>query len=195
MTIAFIVIIDGPNFLNSLLRHDRDPAYVMDFSFPTFRRTLQAMLEELGLSHHPFMGTEFVCSNKHQLGPFKDSQRNYFVRKLKREQGISVTEVNLSSPNEGGREKGVDTTVMVKMFEAALNLGPECEILLVASDRDYIPPTRVLRRRGFHVINVAFDDEHHSEDQINESFMFLDMAQVLKRMEEARETVETVEAA
>lgn len=161
----------------------------MDFCFPTFRKTIQARLKELGLSHKPFMGTEFICSNKKQLGPFMGRRRTKYIQKLKREQGISVTEVGLSTP-AAGQEKGVDTTVITKMFEASENLGRKCEIVLVASDRDYIPPTQVLRRWGCHVINVAFDDANHSDDQINESFMFLNLTEILKRMDEARAAME-----
>ncbi len=180
----FIIIIDGPNFINSLTRHGKDPDYIKNFHFPTFRRTIQAMLKELDLSYRTFKGTEFVCSNKKQLGPFVGSKRTRFIKKLKREQGISITEVSLSARNAGS-EKGVDTTVIVKIFEAALNLGHKCEIILVASDRDYIPPCQILRRRGFHVINVAYDDAHHSDDQINESFMFLNLQEIIKRMDKA----------
>lgn len=183
--ISFTIIIDGPNFINSLTRHGKDSDYIMNFSFPTFRRTIQAQLKQLGLSHQTFKGTDFVCSNKKQLGPFTGRGRAKFIEKLKREQGVSVIEVNLSTPNSG-HEKGVDTTVITQMFEASENLGRKCEIILVASDRDYIPPTRVLRRWGCHVINVAFDDAFHSPDQINESFMFFDLKDILERMEGAR---------
>ena len=158
----------------------------MDFCFPTFRRVIQARLREVGLSYQTFKGTEFICSNKKQLGPFTGRRRTKFIDKLKREQGVSVIEVNLSRPNSG-HEKGVDTTVITKMFEASENLGRKCEIILVASDRDYIPPTRVLRRWGCHIINVAFDDAFHSADQINESFMFFELRDILEKMEEALE--------
>ncbi len=180
--ISFTIIIDGPNFLNSLTRHGKDRDYLMAFCFPTFRRTIQARLKELGLSHRTFKGTEFVCSNKKQLGPFTGRDRPRFLDKLKREQGVSVTVVGLSTPTSG-QEKGVDTTVITKMFEASENLGRQCEIILVASDRDYIPPTQVLRRWGCHIINVAFDDAFHSADQINESFMFFDLKGILKQMD------------
>jgi len=190
----FAIIIDGPNFINDLNRYfqeevTRTKYYIMNrLSFPIIHGLIQKELKEKGLYSHPFLGTEFICANKSQIGPFRGQERTDLLSKLKREIGVKVREVALS-PKEGG-EKGVDMTVFVRM----LHLGrttPVTHVVLFASDKDYIPALEELRDLGIHTIVVGFKtmsvkgtEINYSEELINESYLYINLKDILDRMDE-----------
>jgi uncharacterized LabA/DUF88 family protein len=61
------------------------------------------------------------------------------------------------------------------------------EIVLFTSDTDYVPALRLLAEQGTHVIIVGFKTGTSSlnEGLINESYLSLDLGELLKNMEEA----------
>ena len=179
----FTIIVDGPNFVNELHRHGKDKEYIMNtFSFPILHGLIQRKLRERGLYNHPFLHTEFICSNKDQIGCFRGDEREELLNKLSRERGVSVREISLSF--EEGQEKGVDMFVFVKMLEMG---GPINHIVLIASDKDYVPAIEALTKRGIHTVVVGFDDGQFPEELINESYLFIDMQELLEEMIEERE--------
>ena len=101
------------------------------------------------------------------------------MTKLKREMGLTVREVGLSS--EKGEEKGVDMSVCVRMLEMG-NIG--FHIVLIASDKDYVPALELLRKMGVHTIVVGFKDKCPI-DLINHSYHFIDMQELLETMEKS----------
>ena len=106
----FTIVVDGPNFINDLVRYGKTEDYIMNvLSFPVLQQLIQTRLAHEGLHSHPFIGTEFICSDKEQLGPFVGREREEFLDRLRRDKGVHVREVKLSS--DEGEEKGVDITV------------------------------------------------------------------------------------
>ena len=68
---AFSIVIDGHNFINDLTRYGKDKDYILrHLSFPLLHDIIQEQMKSAGLYSHPFIHTEFVCSDKGQIGPF-----------------------------------------------------------------------------------------------------------------------------
>jgi len=179
---AFTIIVDGPNFINDLSRHEKDKDYIMNtFSFATIHGIIQKKLVENGLYSHPFLHTEFICSNKEKIGMFEGRDRAKLLEKLRRETGVSVREISLSSVE--GKEKGVDMAVFVRMLELGKSNPPQ-HIVLIASDKDYVPAIKALTTLGIHTVLVGFDDGKYPTELINEAYIFLDLNQILSEMED-----------
>ena len=175
----FVIVIDGPNFINELNRHGKDKEYIKErISFPVLQDLIQRKLRENGLYSHPFFRTEFICSNLKRLGDLRGEERDRFLEKISRSTGVSVREVSLSS--KGDREKGVDMTVFATMLERG---GIYTHIVLIGADRDYVPALNALTKKNIHTIVVGFDDGKFPKDLINESYLFLDMNELLEEME------------
>ena len=91
---AFSIIVDGHNFINDLERYGKGKDYVLkQLSFPILHATIQEKLRTEGLFSHPFIHTEFVCSDRGPIGSLKGTERDDLVRKLKNEKGVTVLEV------------------------------------------------------------------------------------------------------
>lgn len=179
----FIIVIDGPNFINELHRKGKDKEYIMNkLSLPILQAVIQKKLFENGLYSHPFLHTEFVCSNKSKIGDFSGRERNRLLKKLKRERGVSVREVKLSS--KGEQEKGVDITVFATMLERG---GLLTHIVLIGADRDYVPALNALTKRNIATIVAGFKDGKFVDLLINESYLFLDLKELLDEMEKIKE--------
>lgn len=176
----FTIIVDGPNFINDLHRHSKDKDYIMNtLSFPILQGLIQQRLRKEGLHSHPFLHTEFICSNKPQIGNFSGDERSKLLHKLGRQKGVSIREIPLSS--EEGQEKGVDIFVFARMLEMGKR---SYDIVLIARDKDYVPALEELTKRCVHTIVVGFDDGQYPEELINESYLFIDMNNLLGKMEE-----------
>jgi uncharacterized LabA/DUF88 family protein len=179
----FVIVIDGPNFINELHRHGKDKEYIMNtLSLPILQTLIQRKLRENGLYSHPFLHTEFICSNKTEIGKFGGEERKKLLNKLMNERGVSVREVGLSAKD--GQEKGVDITVFATMLERG---DYYTHTVLVGADRDYVPALNALTKRGIHTIVVGFRDGKSVDMLINESYLFLDMKELLDKMEKTLE--------
>lgn len=175
----FVIVIDGPNFINELHRHGKDKEFIMSkLSFPILHTLIQRKPRENGLYSHPFLHTEFICSNKTQIGDFRGEERTKLLKKLKGETGVSVREIDLSS--KGEQEKGVDITVFATMLERG---GLYTHIVLIGADRDYVPALNALTKRNIHTIVVGFKDGRFVDLLTNESYLFLDLKELLDEME------------
>lgn len=175
----FVIVIDGPNFINELRRHGKDREYIMNkLSLPILQAVIQEELLKNGLYSHPFLHTEFICSNKPQIGESRGKERTKLLNKLMGERGVSVREVQLSS--KGEQEKGVDITVFATMLERG---GLLTYVVLIGADRDYVPALNALTKRNIHTIVAGFKDEKFVTLLINESYLFLDMRELLDKME------------
>lgn len=180
---AFLIVIDGPNFINELHRHGKDKDYIMKkLNFPVLHHLIQTKLSQHGLYSHPFLRTEFICSNKPKIGEFKGTERTNLLARLRRQTGVSVRVVKLSS--KGEQEKGVDITVFATMLERG---GPVTHAVLMGADRDYIPAMNALTKRNIHTILVTFPDIKYFEEMINESYLYLDLGKLLNDMDKAVE--------
>jgi uncharacterized LabA/DUF88 family protein len=158
-------------------------------SFPILQTVIQRKLAENGLYSHPFLHTEFICSNKPQIGDFKGKERTELLNKLLNERGVSTREVKLSS--KGEQEKGVDMIVFATMLERG---GLYTHTVLIGADRDYVPALNALTKRNIHTIVVGFTDEKFVDLLINESYLFLDLKELLDEMESIiREGVKTAQ--
>jgi uncharacterized LabA/DUF88 family protein len=140
---------------------------------------IQRGLFDNGLYSHPFFHTEFICSNLRQIGNFKGKERDELLKKLMNETGVSVRQVDLSS--KGEHEKGVDMTVFATMLERG---GIYTHVVLIGADRDYVPALNALTKRNIHTIVVGFKDEKFTDLLINECYLFLDLKELLDKMEE-----------
>lgn len=181
---AFSIVVDGHNFINDLDRQGKGKDYVLNkLSFPILHAVVQKRLKSEGLYSHPFIHTEFICSDHGEIGPFKGSERNDLLKKLKNEKGVMVLEV----PHHTKKQKGVDFTVFIRMMTLARSPVQPHEIVLFASDTDYVPALRLLSEQGTHVVIVGFKTGTSSlnEGLVNESYLSLDLGELLKHMEKA----------
>ena len=180
---AFSIIVDGHNFINDLERYGKDKDYILKkLSFPILQEIIQDKLKTEKLYSHPFIHTEFVCSNKGQIGPFKEEpERNELIKKLNNEKGVTVLEI-IQHTN---KQKGVDLTVFIRMMTLIKSSVQPHHIVLFASDTDYVPALRLLAEQGTHVIIVGFKNTTPplSIGLINESYLSLDLGELLEQME------------
>lgn len=179
---AFSIIVDGHNFINDLDRTGKNKDYIMfQLSFPHLHDVIQNRLKLEGLYSHPFIHTEFICSNHGQIGPFKGKDRDRLIRKLKNEKGVTIREV----PQLTGKQKGVDFTVFIRMMTLAKSPAQPHEVVLFASDTDYVPALKLMAEQGIHVVMVGFKSGATSlnEELINESYLSLDLHELLEEME------------
>lgn len=180
---AFSIVVDGHNFINDLDRYGKGKDYILNqLSFPILHTIIQKKLRSEGLSSHPFIHTEFVCSDHGEIGPFKnESQRNELIKKFKNEKGVTVWEVLQQTK----KQKGVDFTVFIRMMTLAKSPVQPYEIVLFASDTDYIPALSLLSEQGTHVIIVGFKSSEPFLNQglVNESYLSLDLGELLEEME------------
>jgi uncharacterized LabA/DUF88 family protein len=187
---AFSIVIDGHNFINDLARYGKDNDYILKrLSFPILHDIIQEKLKSAGLYAYPFIHTEFVCSDRGPIGPFKPNEKNALISKLKNEMGVTVREVRQHTDGND-KQKGVDFTVFITM----MRLGkPSSHIVLVASDADYCPAIRLMTEQGVHVVILGFKNKAPllNEELINESYLFLDLGELLEDMERRLETADS----
>lgn len=179
---AFSIVVDGHNFINDLERNGKGKDYLLnELSFPKLHSIIQERLRLEGLYSHPFIHTEFICSDRGQIASLKGNDRADLITKLKNTKGVTVVEV----PQHTARQKGVDFTVFIRMMTLAKSPAQPHEIVLFASDTDYIPALRLMAEQGTHVVMVGFtkDQAALKEGLINESYLTLDLADLLKKME------------
>ena len=62
---------------------------------------------------------------------------------------------------------------------------PWRHIVLISSDKDYIPAIRILSKMGFYTVVIGFDSAKtpYPIELVNESYLFLDMGEILEQME------------
>ncbi|MBN2287110.1 MAG: NYN domain-containing protein [Tissierellales bacterium] len=181
---AFSIVVDGHNFINDLNRQNMGKDYVLNIlSFPVLHAIIQNRLKSEGLYSHPFIHTEFICSDHGEIGPFKGDERKELVKKLRNEKGVTILEV----PHHTKKQKGVDLTVFIRMMTLARSPMQPHEIVLFSSDTDYVPAIRLLSEQGIHVVIVGFKTGSCSlnEGLVNESYLSLDLGELLKDMEKA----------
>jgi uncharacterized LabA/DUF88 family protein len=179
---AFSIVVDGHNFINDLFRRGKEKRYVLEkLSFPILHTVIQQRLKSEGLYSHPFIHTEFICSDHGEIGPFKGAERDELLKRLKNEKGVTVMEV----PHHTKKQKGVDFTVFIRMMTLARSPMQPHEIVLFASDTDYVPALQLIAEQGTHVIIVGFKAGACSlnEELVNESYLSLDLGELLENME------------
>ena len=182
---AFSIIIDGHNFVNDLERYGKDKRYLLnELSFPHLHGLIQKRLKKEGLYSHPFIHTEFICSDRGKMGPLNGEERKTFVNKLKNEKGVTVREVKQHTNN---KQKGVDFTVFIRMMTLAKSPAQPHVIVLFASDTDYVPALKLISEQGTHVVIVGFKKSDPSininDALINESYLSIDLGELLDEME------------
>lgn len=181
---AFSIVVDGHNFINDLERYGKGKDYIFkELSFPSLQAIIQKKLKIEGLYSHPFIHTEFVSSDRGPIGSIKGPERDDLIRKLKNEKGVTVLEV----PQHTTKQKGVDFTVFIRMMTLAKSPAQPHEIVLFASDTDYIPALKLMAEMGTHVVIVGFmkNGPVLNEGLVNESYLSLDLEQLLQQMEKA----------
>jgi len=185
---GFAIIVDAPNFINDLNRHGYGKDDILEYlSFPILHGLIQKRLKDNGLSSHPFLCTEIIHSNKTKLGPFECEDKKRLLDKLGRQIGVTTIEVNLSIP--GGDEKGVDMLVFVRMLEFGTIARPYMyHNVLIGSDKDYVPAMQLMRKLGIQTIVIGFEDQCPKE-QINESYLFIDLKELIDEMIEEMRNV------
>jgi hypothetical protein len=185
---GFVIVVDGPNFVNDLHRFGKDVDYILNtFSFHTIHGIIQRQLNIQGLRGHPFVHTYFVCADRGKLGKFNNDQKMQFLEKLSNEQGVTVDKI-IQSHKRG--EQQVDMSVFIRMLTMGPFSTPQHDpwrhIVLIASDSDYVPAIRMLSSMGTHTITVGFrelGEKRFPQELINESFLFLELNEILIQME------------
>ena len=194
----FSIIVDGHNLINDLKRNGKDTDYIKNtLSFPILANMIQRKLKENGLASHPYICTEFICSARGNIGDFKSQEREDILNKLRKERGVTVktVEQHVQTKDENReRTKGDDMTVFVRLLQMG-NPATLRHVVLVASDTDYVPALQVLREYGIHTILVAFEKGKNpiNTEMINQSYLFLDLEQLLTEMEDTIEMLHAVE--
>ncbi len=179
---AFSIVIDGHNFINDLVRHDKDIDYLLNkLSFPILQTVVQQRLVSEGLYGHPFIRTEFICSDKGEIGTFKGENRKQLITKLQNEKGVTVLEVS----HHTRKQKGVDLTIFIRMMTLTKSQHQPHAIVLFSSDTDFVPAIRLIAEQGIHVVIVGFKTEPNplNTDLINESYLSIDLGELLEEME------------
>jgi uncharacterized LabA/DUF88 family protein len=182
---AFSIVVDGHNFINDLERYGKKKEYIFkELSFPILHTIIQEKLKIEGLYSHPFIHTEFVSSDHGQIGSIKGQERDDLIKKLKHEKGVTVLEVPQHTANTN-KQKGVDFTVFIRMMTLAKSPAQPHEIVLFASDTDYVPALKLMAEMGTHVVIVGFMKNVPvlNEGLVNESYLSLDLEQLLQQME------------
>jgi hypothetical protein len=184
----FVIVIDGSNFINSLCRAKKDANYMLNIlSLPKLQNLIQQRLNNGGLAGHPFLHTYFICSNKQKLGCLKGEFRDQFIEKLIHSTGVTVDIIEHGQTSEG-KEEEVDMHVFIKMLE----MGPLSHtrdawrhIVLISSDKDFVPAIRILSNLGTHTVTVGMNDKNqYPQELINESFLFINLSELLDEMEQ-----------
>ena len=120
---GFVIVVDGPNFINDLHRFGKDVDYIMNtFSFHVIHGIIQRQLNIQGLRGHPFIHNYFVVADRGRLGDFKNEQKIRFLEKLSNEQGIIVDQV-VQSHKRG--EQQVDMSVFIRILEMGALATPQ----------------------------------------------------------------------
>lgn len=165
------IVIDGPNFINRILDTSINKDIISNqLSFYDLRNSIKiALAENRIFSDLPII--EFVCSKKlfgNASKKFTQTERDTMLKRLMRERGVHIEEVNLP----GSKEKGVDNMVSTKIetFSETFNY-----IILISNDRDYVPLLSKMRTRGKNVILVTLTDDTPDE-VINESFLTINLS-------------------
>ncbi len=164
----FCIIIDGSNFINRLLEHGVSKEYILnEFSLFKFAEDIRGILKAKDLRFQLFT-IDFYCSKKN-LSQFNQQETDKLLDKFKEETGVTIHRIPLKTDK---KEKGVDSSVITRMFEVQ-NFYET--VVLVASDKDYVPAIEVLRTWGEYVITVGYSDKTHPTELINFSYIFLDI--------------------
>jgi len=187
---GFVIVVDGPNFINDLEKSGKDSSYILDtLSLPAIQMAIQEKLMTHGLRSHPFIHTYFVCSDKGQIGSIRGNDKERLLEKLRNELGVTVDVIEQSHGK--GKEQQVDMSVFIRMLEmgplAIPTYDPWRHIVLIASDSDYVPAIRMLSRMGTHTIVVGFRnlrEKKYPIELINESYLFLEMSEILEEIEQ-----------
>jgi len=142
---------------------------------------------DFGVTH--LLHTYFVCSDRGQIGKsIRDSDKKKLLDKLRNERGVTVDEIFQSQPK--GKEMQVDMSVFIRMLEMgplAIPYDPWRHIVLISSDSDYVPAIRMLSMMGTHTVIAGFrnlKDKDYPIGLINESYLFLEMSEILAEMEQ-----------
>jgi hypothetical protein len=151
---AIPIVVDGPNYINEIMRLGiRKEFLANQLSLRGILTLLDVRVREIPNISGQCETVDFVCSQK-RFGPtsarFTEAEQLKFLQRIKAEIGVYVQEVTIP----GTREKGVDTTVAGLIGDYA---GESPCIVLVSSDRDYIPTLSRIKRKC-KVILVSFSD-------------------------------------
>jgi uncharacterized LabA/DUF88 family protein len=168
----FCIIVDGTNFINRLFEMGKEKSYVLnELSFPEIAARIQQLLRENGLPAI-YNGTDFYCSNK-KISDLTKTDTDKLLDKLRYERGVTVEQVGIITD---GKEKALDTSIIIRMFEV---IDYYDIVVLLASDRDYIPAFELLRKKGKYIVTVGCKGKHPIE-LINKSYLFLEIENILK---------------
>jgi uncharacterized LabA/DUF88 family protein len=187
---GFVIVIDGPNFINDLEKSGKDSNYILEtLSLPAIQMAIQEKLAAQGLRSHPFIHTYFVCSDKGRIGSIRGNDKERLLERLRKERGVTVDLIRQSHGKD--KEQQVDMSVFIRMLEmgplAIPNYDEWRHIVLISSDSDYVPAIRMLSRMGTHTIVVGFrnsKDKKYPIGLINESYLFIEMSEILAEMEQ-----------
>ena len=166
----YALVVDGPNFVSRLIERGLVDKFLEGkASLSGLNGSLRARLgPDLGCGR--CLGVDFFCSDK-QIGPkghkLDADQTASLLSTLSKEHLVTVHKVILP----GNKEKGVDVVVASKLFE----MTDYCETLvLLASDKDYVPALQTVKRKGKFIVTLGFRDKH-PEELINLSHQFYDL--------------------
>jgi len=185
---GFVIIIDGPNFINDLQNNGKDCDYIMNtLSLHKIHGIVQEKITKKGLRGLPFIHTYFICGETGRIGDFQGEDRKNLIRKLQTETGVTVDEIKQGHKHE--KEKQVDMNVFIRMLEMGPLARPYHDewrhIVLMSKDTDFVPAIRMLSQMGVHTVVAGFDSSKspYPVELKNESYLFLNMAEILEEME------------
>lgn len=167
----FFIAIDGANFINRIIEHGVEKSKIVNnLSIERLKCNIEMTVKH-SIGSSRVIGIDFFHSNR-LIGPkgnrFTKSEQEQLINRFKKEIGITTREIVIP----GEEEKGVDIAVASALFEKA----GICEtLILIASDRDYVPVLESLRRLGKFVVTVGFIESHPIE-LVNLSFLFIDLS-------------------
>ena len=169
-------------------------------SLPNLQAAIQVRLGIEGLRSHPFIHTYFVCSDSGRIGDFRGEDKQKLLQKFRTDRGVTVDLITQSHGNQ--KEQQVDMSVVMRMLEmgplAVPHYDPWRHVVLISSDSDYVPAIRLLSTMATHTITVGFRELKNNQtgtvkkypiELINESYLFLEMSELILEMENRNNTL------
>jgi uncharacterized LabA/DUF88 family protein len=159
-----IVFIDA-GFINKLSKSFGGGRY-LKFDILSFSRRLAKKQGLFCSDIYYYLAPPFSSSRSSDLEKLRRERYDKFVKKM-RELGVNVCEGRCQRLKESGefvyRQKGVDVLLAIDLVSLPLKFKVD-EVILIASDSDFVPAIRRLREFGVKTVLYAYYNRQRGGD-------------------------------
>ncbi|PJE81266.1 hypothetical protein COU58_03475 [Candidatus Pacearchaeota archaeon CG10_big_fil_rev_8_21_14_0_10_32_42] len=155
-----LVLIDA-GFL-SKVSHELGEGHYFKYDILKFSKNLCGKFGSV--FHHLFFYNAPPYQNTYPSQDQKKRKEDYdsFISKLSRHECVTIREGRCQRVKNDGRyiykQKGVDTLLTMDLMEIPIEYPKIKQIILIASDSDFVPVIQKLRKRGIKVILYTYFD-------------------------------------